>query len=97
MVLEIAEFTAIDGKADEFATGASRGVEVIRRAEGCHSAQVSQSVEDPQQFVLLIQWHRIENHLDTFRNGPLFSEYRSHIAGLFVDQPRVRHFPLKED
>jgi quinol monooxygenase YgiN len=96
MILEIAEYRAITGQADAFAAGIEQGLEVIRRAEGCLSAQVGRAVEDDHEFVILIRWRNLEDHLDTFRKGPLFGEYRSHITGLFVDQPRVRHFPISE-
>ncbi len=94
MILEIAEFTALPGQADAFAEGIARGIEVIRQAEGCLGAQVAASVEDPHEFVLLVRWRALEDHLVTFRNGPLFPAYRQHINGLFADAPRVRHYPI---
>jgi quinol monooxygenase YgiN len=96
MILEIAEYTVLPGRADDFAAGIARGLEVIRQAEGCLSAQVAASVEDAHAFVLLIRWRTLDDHLGTFRNGPLFPAYRQHIAGLFVDAPRVRHYPIGE-
>jgi quinol monooxygenase YgiN len=95
MILEIAEFTAAPGKAEAFAEGIERGLAVIRRAEGCLSSRASRSLEDPDIFVLLNEWRALEDHLDTFRNGPLFAEYRSHINGLFVDQPRIKHYQFE--
>ncbi len=91
-VLEVAEFTALEGKGAEFAAGIARGIEVIRSAEGCLDAQWSRSVENAEEFVLLVRWRTIEDHLQTFRNGPLFPTYRQHITGLFAGQPRVRHY-----
>jgi quinol monooxygenase YgiN len=93
-ILEIAEFTAAPGQADALATGLARGVEVIRTAEGCLDAHWARAVENGDECILFIHWRAIEDHLQTFRNGPLFSAYRQHINGLFVDQPRVRHYPL---
>ncbi len=96
MILEIAEFTAVAGKATELAMGLARGIEVIRQAEGCLGVQLAAAVEDPHEVVLLVRWRNLDDHLVTFRQGPLFPAYRQHIAGLFVDQPRVRHYPITE-
>jgi quinol monooxygenase YgiN len=96
MILEIAEYTVLPGRADDFAAGIARGLEVIRQAEGCLSAHVAASVEEPHEFALLIRWRSLDDHLVTFRNGPLFPAYRQHIAGLFADAPRVRHYPITE-
>lgn len=96
MILEIAEFTVISGKADEFVAGLTSGMEVIRRAEGCLGAQMAVAVEDAHTVVLLVRWRTLDDHLVTFRQGPLFPQYRQHINGLFVGQPRVHHYPLDD-
>ena len=96
MVLEIAEITAAPGQAEALAASVARGAAVIRKAEGCVSVQFAQSVEDPQQFVLMVRWRTLEDHTVTFSNGPLFSQWRQEIAGLFADKPRVRHYPISD-
>lgn len=92
MVLEIAEFNAQPGKADEFQAGLIRGMEVVRRAEGCRSVTLRRCIEDPNRFIAEIEWETLEHHTVSFRGGPLFAEYRSHIAGLFVDPIVARHY-----
>lgn len=94
MVLEIAEYTAQPGKADEFRAGLLKGAEVIRRAKGCRSVTPRRQIEDPNIFILLIEWDTLEDHTVEFRGSPQFAEYRSHIAGLFVDPIVARHYEL---
>lgn len=96
MILEIAEFTALPGKEAEFIAGIARGLDVIRQAEGNLSAEYLVAVENPAEITLLLRWRALEDHTVTFRQGPLFATYRAHIAGLFVDPPRVRHYPIAE-
>lgn len=93
-ILEIAEFTAVPGQAEAFAAGLAQGVEVIRTAEGCLDVRWARAVESAEEFVLLVTWRTLEDHLTTFRGGPLFPAYRQHINGLFADAPRVRHYPV---
>jgi len=92
MVTEIAEATAQPGKAEELQAGLLHGLEVIRRAEGCRSATLLRGIEDPSRFILQIEWETLEHHTVTFRGGPLFAEYRSHITGLFVEPIVARHY-----
>jgi quinol monooxygenase YgiN len=92
MVIEIAQFRAQPGKAEELQAGMLRGIEVIRSAEGCRSAVVRRGIEDPDLFHFEIAWETLEHHTVTFRGGPLFPEYRSHIHGLFVEPPTVNHY-----
>ena len=92
MVTEIARFRAQPGKADELANGLLQGAAVIKTAEGCQSIKVSRCIEDEQLFIFQIEWETLAHHVDIFRSGPLFAQYRSHISGLFVEPVDVNHY-----
>jgi quinol monooxygenase YgiN len=92
MVLEIAQLNAQPGKAEELAAGLLAALPVIRGSEGCLSATVRRQIEDTNAFILAIEWATLEHHTVTFRGGSRFAEYRSHIAGLFVDPIVARHY-----
>ncbi|HEY7350970.1 MAG TPA: antibiotic biosynthesis monooxygenase family protein [Ktedonobacterales bacterium] len=92
MITEIAIFQAVPGKAEAFAQGIQKGIEVVRRDAGCHSVAVHRCIEDTGRFMLVVQWDSLEAHTEGFRKSPLFAEYRSHIAGLFQDSPVVHHY-----
>ena len=92
MIVEIAEYNAQLGKADEFLVGLQRGMEIVRKAEGCRSVTIRRQIEDPNHFIAQIEWDTLGHHTVMFRGGPQFQEYRSHIAGLFVDPIVARHY-----
>jgi heme-degrading monooxygenase HmoA len=92
MVTEIAQFTAQPGKAAELGGGLARAMSVIRGAQGCQGITLRRCVEDPTMYIYEIQWETLEAHTVTFRGGPLFAQYRSHITGLFVEPVVVRHY-----
>lgn len=92
MVTEIARFRAQPGKTGALAAGLIAGMAVIRTAEGFVSGRVARCVEDDQVYIYQIEWETLAHHLETFRNGPLFAQYRSHITGLFVEPVDVNHY-----
>ena len=92
MVTEIASFRAQPGKGDALADGLARGLKVIQTAEGCLSAKLSRCVEDDQVYIYEIEWESLAHHVEIFRGGPLFAQYRSHITGLFVEPVDVNHY-----
>jgi heme-degrading monooxygenase HmoA len=92
MVTEIARFRAQPGKDGALADGLARGLNVIEGAEGCLSARLCRCVEDDQVYIYQIEWETLAHHVDTFRSGPLFAQYRSHITGLFVEPVEVNHY-----
>lgn len=96
MITEVAIFTALPGKEDELGQAILRGMEVIRQHPGCVEARLERGIEQPDQYMLVNTWTSLEAHTQDFRGGPLFPQWRSHIAGLFVGQPSVFHYRVME-
>ncbi len=92
MVTEVAVFTALPGKEDELGQGIIQGLEVIKQHPGCVSAHATRCVERNGRYMLSVVWTSLEAHTDDFRGGPLFSQWRSHIQGLFEGTPEVFHY-----
>ncbi len=94
MVTEIAIFTAARGKEEALGQGIIRGLEAIRQHPECISAKVSRCIEQNGRYMLSVEWTSLEAHIKDFRSGPLFPQWRSHIAGLFEGTPEVFHYEL---
>jgi quinol monooxygenase YgiN len=92
MVTEIAIFTAVTGKESELGKAILRGLDVIRQHPGCVSARVERCIENPRQYMLINVWTSLQAHLEDFRGGALYPEWRSHINGLFEENPTVFHY-----
>ena len=92
MITEIAIFNALPGKEDELGQAILKGLEVIRQHPECISAKVERCIEQIGQYVLIVIWTSYEAHVDNFRGGPLFPQWRSYINGLFEGSPSVHHY-----
>lgn len=92
MVTELATFTAVEGKADQLGAAILEGIKVIRQHPECLSARVERGIEHPDQYILVVSWTSVEAHLQDFRTGPLFPQWRGHIGGLYEGQPSVFHY-----
>ena len=92
MVTEIAIFTAVPGKEEALGYGIIRGLEAIRRHPECISANATRCVEHKGRYMLSVVWTSLEAHIKDFRSGPFFSQWRSHVEGLFEGTPEVFHF-----
>jgi quinol monooxygenase YgiN len=96
MVTEIALFTALPGKEDELGQAIMRGMEVIRQHPDCIEARLERCIERSDLYMLVNTWTSLHAHTQSFRGGPLFLQWRSHINGLFVDPPGVFHYQVVE-
>lgn len=92
MVTEIARYRAQPGKSDALASGLIAAMAVFQADEGCQSIRLRRCLEDDQVFMYEIEWISLDYHVNVFRKGPLFAQYRSHINGLFVEPVDVNHY-----
>ncbi|SOD74034.1 quinol monooxygenase YgiN [Jatrophihabitans sp. GAS493] len=91
MVLEVANIDVLAGSEADF-VAAYRGARHLLLASGCHSAQMTQGIESPQRFVLLVQWDSVQQHQENFRDTDLFVQWRAAIGPYFANPPLVEHF-----
>lgn len=53
---------------------------------------MTQGVESPSRFVLLIEWDSVEAHEQGFRETERFGAWRAAIGPFFAKPPVVEHF-----
>ena len=95
MILEIADIRVTPGKHEEFREAIQRALTtVMSRAQGMHGYKVNHCIETPERFILQVFWEKLEDHTVTFRQGPLFAEWRAIIGQYFAQPPLVEHFTL---
>ena len=95
MILELADIRIHPGQQAEFDAAIERGLRtVISRAEGMRGFKVNKGIESPERYILQIFWDTLEAHTVSFRQGPLFAEWRAIVGPFFAQPPVVEHFTL---
>jgi quinol monooxygenase YgiN len=89
-VLELAQVRAAAGAADALAEAYATAIESVLRHPGAIEARILRQVEEPDVFVLAIEWVSVEAHLD-FGASPLLQEFRAPLAGL-VASGQAAHY-----
>jgi quinol monooxygenase YgiN len=93
MILEIAEFFIEPGTQEEFGRAVERGVAtIIAASPGFLRYELQRGIENPQRWVLLIEWERLESHTVDFRGSSAFVQWRAAVAPYFARPPQVEHF-----
>jgi len=93
MVLEIADFRILPGQQAAFETAIRLGIaEALSQSPGFIRASVQRGLESPDRYVLLVEWQTLEDHMQGFRNGPLFAVWRGHIGSFLASPPSMEHF-----
>lgn len=91
-VVEIALLKARPGTADALRAGLATAQSVIARAPGYLGSVFYQGVEDPDAFILRVEWESVDAHVRGFRGSPLLTEWRSHFYHLLAETPTVTHY-----
>ncbi|NUQ90189.1 MAG: antibiotic biosynthesis monooxygenase [Glycomyces artemisiae] len=91
MVLEVAEIKITPGQEDAFKEAYRGARAFVEASPGCRSVRMTQGVENPSRFVLLIEWDSVEAHEQGFRETDRFSKWREAIGPFFAEPPFVEH------
>ena len=93
MILELADIRIAAGQNADFEAAIRRGVEtVISRAAGFKGYSVHHGIENPERYLLQIEWETLEHHTVMFRQSALFAEWRTIVGPFFATPPTVEHF-----
>ncbi|GAA1673716.1 hypothetical protein GCM10009830_20060 [Glycomyces endophyticus] len=91
MVLEVAEIKITPGQENAFKDAYRSAREFVQVSPGLRSMRMTQGVENPSRFVLLIEWDSVEAHEQGFRDTDRFPKWREAIGPFFAEPPFVEH------
>jgi len=91
MVLEVALFDVTPGSEQAFTADFGTARVFVEDTPGFRSLRMTQGVETPTRFVLLVEWDAVEDH-QAFRDSDRFPRWRALIGPHFANPPHVEHF-----
>jgi heme-degrading monooxygenase HmoA len=95
MVLEVANIRIDPAKSQEFEAAIENGVRnVLAKAKGFLNFKIQRGVENPEKYLLMIEWASLEDHMVGFRESPAFAEWRGIVGGFFAAPVEMEHFEL---
>ena len=91
MVLEVALIDVTPGSEQAFTDAYAQAKELVAATEGFRSLRMTQGIETPTRFVLLVEWDSVAAH-QVFRDSERFGQWRALIGPHFSGPPHVEHF-----
>jgi heme-degrading monooxygenase HmoA len=92
MVLEVALIDITPGQELDFAATYAQAKSILATTPGLRSVRMTQGIETPSRFVLLVEWDTVEAHSENFRATERFGQWRGMIGPYFANPPHVEHF-----
>jgi quinol monooxygenase YgiN len=91
-ILEVAVLDLRGRHAPAFEAALSEAMPLIRRQPGCHSAEVRPCLENPQRYLLVVNWVDVAAHEEGFRRSEDYRRWRALLHGFYEPFPLVEHY-----
>lgn len=91
MILEHALLPVIPGQETEFLAAFAQARPIIAGMPGFRSLRLSRSIEQPNQFLLLVEWAQLTDHTVGFRGSPQYQDWKALLHRFYSPFPEVMH------
>jgi len=92
MILEVAILNVIPGQEDAFIEAFAEAEKIITKMAGYISHQLKRCIENASQFILLVEWEKLEDHTEGFRGSEEYQEWKRLLHHFYDPFPTVEHY-----
>ncbi len=94
MILEIAMLNIKPNLAPEFETAFKQASKIISSMNGYIEHELQKCLEQPNKYVLLVKWEKLEDHTVGFRESLEYQAWRALLHHFYDPFPMVEHFEI---
>ncbi len=94
MVLELAILDVRQGETTAFEDAFTEAKQIIAAMPGFRSSSLRRCIENPNRYVLLVEWERLEDHTEGFRQSSDYQRWRALLHHFYDPFPTVEHYDL---
>jgi quinol monooxygenase YgiN len=95
MVVEYIRYSVPADQAEQFELAYQRAGEVMEADPHCVRWEMARGVEEPEHFVVRIEWDSIEGHEHGFRASARFGEFFAAVRPFFSNIEEMKHYQLR--
>ncbi|ALC85531.1 hypothetical protein AM499_06645 [Bacillus sp. FJAT-22090] len=92
MVVEHAMLIIKKELVEEFIKTINEAFPILSSSEGYLSHKLLRNKENPTQFILVVNWRNLEDHLDGFVGSAKFKKWDSILSRFYDSYPNVLHY-----
>jgi heme-degrading monooxygenase HmoA len=96
VVVEYIRYAIPPERSDEFQAAYAQAQGALASSDHCRGWELSQGVEEPQNFILRIEWDSVEGHEHGFRASPEFRDFFTAVRPFFDDIQEMKHYRITD-
>lgn len=94
MIIEYVRYRIAEGRRDDFVKAYQQAAEWLEASAYCLGYELSQCEEEPDRFILRIQWTSTDDHMGKFRKSEEFKAFLPLIRPFIDDLEEMQHYQL---
>jgi quinol monooxygenase YgiN len=95
MVIEYVRYQVPAASHAEFLQAYRAAGEDLTASAHCARYEISQGVEEPDNFIVRIEWDSVEGHEKGFRSSKEFASFFSKVKPYFSNIREMKHYQLR--
>ncbi len=95
MILEYIRYTVPADEAESFERAYEQAGALLDGDPHCLGYEVARGVEEPEHFIVRIQWDSIEGHEQGFRKSDAFGAFFSAVRPFFDCIDEMKHYEVR--
>ena len=92
MILEVAILNVKTGQEADFEMAFRTASPIIARMKGYQGHELRRCLEKANQYALLVEWEKLEDHTVGFRGSEQYQEWRRLLHHFYDPFPTVEHY-----
>jgi heme-degrading monooxygenase HmoA len=92
MILELATLNVIPSQESAFEAAFRRAIPILAGMHGYISHELRRCVEHANQYILLVHWQSLEDHIVGFRTSPQYQQWKTLLHHFYDPFPTVEHY-----
>ncbi|OZB92415.1 antibiotic biosynthesis monooxygenase family protein [Paenibacillus sp. XY044] len=94
MVVEIIRYHIASESSEHFVQAYKEAGVFLENSEHCLSYEVIRGVEEPDHFIVRIEWDSVEGHMQGFRTSPDFQKFFALVKPFFNAILEMKHYSM---
>jgi len=95
MVIEYIRYTVPPEQASAFEDAYARAGALLHEDSHCLAFDVARGIEEPEHFIVRIEWDSLEGHEQGFRSSSRFGEFFAAVKPFFSEIEEMKHYELR--
>lgn len=92
MVIEYIRYRIDAARREQFERAYAEAGRSLAASSHCRAYEVAHGVEDPESYIVRIEWDSVEAHEQGFRRSPEFRAFFACVQPFFDDIEEMRHY-----